>query len=349
MHVPPGGRKRRLFDETLHHVHPRPARGPRCPAGLDVSQSRFRIGRPDAHEADGLRVRGDDAPHRVEPFQEPVLLANVVVRRQRDDDLARGLFGDGIGDVSDGRRRPLPVRLDKEMLPRESGELMHHGRKMRAAGAHEDIAFRKTFAQPLDRLLEKGLFAEERLGLFWRARTRHRPQPSPDPPCKDDYFHEKKDCAALCAWPRRRKYATFCEVAAHPSRMRPLYEKIIYMFAKVKAFLFENQTTRQTVAKNTIWLAVSNFGGRFIRAFIIIYAARVLGPAEWGVFSYVITIVAFLTIFVDSGINPVVIRDRAQSTNADERRTATVTAFAVKLAFVAIGIPLIALVAPLLP
>ncbi len=121
------------------------------------------------------------------------------------------------------------------------------------------------------------------------------------------------------------------------------------MLSKVKTFLLHNASVRQTVAKNTFWLTVSNFGGRFIRAAVIIYAARVLGPAEWGVFNYVITIVAFLTLFVDSGISQVMIRDRAQAPDAAAKRSVTATTLWLKLAFVCIGAALILFVAPLLP
>lgn len=72
------------------------------------------------------------------------------------------------------------------------------------------------------------------------------------------------------------------------------------MLKRIKSFLFENQTVRQTVAKNTFWLTVSNVGGRLLRAVIIIYAARVLGAGEWGAFSYAITLAAFLTVLLIS-------------------------------------------------
>jgi O-antigen/teichoic acid export membrane protein len=121
------------------------------------------------------------------------------------------------------------------------------------------------------------------------------------------------------------------------------------MLQKVKSFLFENTSVRQTVAKNTFWLAVSNFGGRFLRAFVIIYAARVLGPAEWGVFNYAITITAFLTLFVDFGIVNILIRERARVPSAEEKQNLTATAFWTKLAFSGLGMAVVAFVAPHLP
>ncbi|MCL5004783.1 MAG: hypothetical protein M1170_02470, partial [Patescibacteria group bacterium] len=61
------------------------------------------------------------------------------------------------------------------------------------------------------------------------------------------------------------------------------------MLQKIKSFLFENKTTRQTIAKNTFWLFFGEISSRVLRAAIVIYAARVLGADGWGVFSYAIT------------------------------------------------------------
>jgi O-antigen/teichoic acid export membrane protein len=91
------------------------------------------------------------------------------------------------------------------------------------------------------------------------------------------------------------------------------------MWDKIKSFLFKNKTDKQTVAKNTVWLTISNFGGRMIKAIIVIYAARVLGTAGYGVFSYAITLAGFLALFTDPGINSVLMRDGAKA--SDEERT----------------------------
>lgn len=84
------------------------------------------------------------------------------------------------------------------------------------------------------------------------------------------------------------------------------------MWNKLCAFFFTNQTARQIIAKNVFWLSVSNIGSRLIRAAIIIYAARVLGAAEYGVFSYALGLAGFFTIFVDIGISHILTRDIAK-------------------------------------
>ncbi len=118
------------------------------------------------------------------------------------------------------------------------------------------------------------------------------------------------------------------------------------MFQKIKDFLFKNTTVKQTVAKNTFWLSVSNFGGRLIKAIIIIYAARVLGTDGYGVFSYAITLAGFLTLFIDPGINGILIRD-ASKADDEEQRALFGTMFVMKIALMVVGIAVILFIAPL--
>lgn len=118
------------------------------------------------------------------------------------------------------------------------------------------------------------------------------------------------------------------------------------MFQKLKAFLFENQTLRQTVAKNTLWLSISNIGGRLLRAIIIIYAARVLGASGWGVFSYTISLIGFLTVFMDLGIGAVLTRETARSENPRHKEEIVSTAFFLKLALGAAGVLAVIFIVP---
>lgn len=117
------------------------------------------------------------------------------------------------------------------------------------------------------------------------------------------------------------------------------------MSQKIKDFLFKNTSAKQTVAKNTVWLTISNFGGRIIKAAVIIYAARVLGTAEYGVFSYALTLAAFITLFMDPGINSILIRDGSKASE-EERERIFGTTFVIKILFLVIGIALVIFVAP---
>lgn len=73
--------------------------------------------------------------------------------------------------------------------------------------------------------------------------------------------------------------------------------------------LFENITIRQTVLKNTFWLTISQIVSRLVRAIIIIYAARALGTASWGAFSYVLSLAGLCTLFADSGLYALLVRE----------------------------------------
>ena len=108
------------------------------------------------------------------------------------------------------------------------------------------------------------------------------------------------------------------------------------MFSKIKSFLFENRTAKQTIAKNSIWLTISNFGGRFIKAIVIIYAARVLGTAGWGVLSYAITLAGFFTFLIDPGVNSIVLRDVPKA-EGEKKLNILSTAFVIKLFLIAIA------------
>src|SRR3989344_4062253 len=120
------------------------------------------------------------------------------------------------------------------------------------------------------------------------------------------------------------------------------------MWKNTRNFFFKNITNRQTFAKNAAWLAVSNIGGRLVRAGIIIYAARVLGAEGWGLFSYGITLVAFLTIFVDIGIDPILIREAAKAKEDPERRNQILsTSFFIKAFLLALGASVVIFIAPL--
>ncbi|MBI2514584.1 flippase [Candidatus Wolfebacteria bacterium] len=116
------------------------------------------------------------------------------------------------------------------------------------------------------------------------------------------------------------------------------------MLSRLKSFLFENKGTRQTVTKNVFWLSVSHIGSRLIRAIIIIYAARVLGAAEYGVFSYVLSFAGFFTVFADIGVNSLLTRDVAS--HPGERARHFAASFWIKAALLALTTLLIIFVAP---
>lgn len=117
------------------------------------------------------------------------------------------------------------------------------------------------------------------------------------------------------------------------------------MIKRIKAFLFENRGSKQTVAKNAIWLSISNYGGRLIKAAIVIYGARVLDAAGYGVFSYALTLAGFVSLFLDPGINSILVRETAKASE-EERMKVFSTTLIIKAALVVFGIGLVVFVAP---
>jgi len=115
---------------------------------------------------------------------------------------------------------------------------------------------------------------------------------------------------------------------------------------RIKSFLFENKSTRQTVAKNTFWMFFGEISSRLLRAAILIYAARILGAAGLGIFSYAITLAAIFTILSDIGLSAILTRETAK--NPELRSKYLSTSLFIKLILMAISALLIIFAAPLL-
>lgn len=117
------------------------------------------------------------------------------------------------------------------------------------------------------------------------------------------------------------------------------------MIKRLKELLFQNRSTKQTVAKNIFWLSFSEVASRFIRGIIVVYAARILGASEFGIFSYALGLAALFTIFSDIGIIQVLTRELVQRPNDRDKYFAT--AFIIKFALLIFTALAIALLAPL--
>ncbi len=112
----------------------------------------------------------------------------------------------------------------------------------------------------------------------------------------------------------------------------------------VKDLLFRNKNAKQTIFKNIFWLSFSQIASRFIRAAIIIYAARVLGALEYGVFSYALGLAGFFTVFADIGLTQILTKEAAQK--PEERSQYFATSLVMKLFLLLGTILLIIFIAP---
>ncbi|HAR54699.1 TPA: hypothetical protein DCR79_00180 [Patescibacteria group bacterium] len=117
------------------------------------------------------------------------------------------------------------------------------------------------------------------------------------------------------------------------------------MLSKISNILFTNQNTGQTIIKNTVWLGVSQIASRLIRAVIVIYAARVLGAYDYGIFAYALGITGLLSIFFsDIGVNRILIKQI--SCSPSERNHYIATIFTIKLCLLSFTALVTAIIAP---
>ncbi|MEK7629844.1 MAG: flippase [Patescibacteria group bacterium] len=87
------------------------------------------------------------------------------------------------------------------------------------------------------------------------------------------------------------------------------------MFERLKDFLLQNKNTKQTVIKNVFWMSSSSMISRLIRGFFIIYAARILGASNYGIFSYALGLAAFFSLFGDLGVTAIFGRETLKNPN----------------------------------
>jgi len=96
------------------------------------------------------------------------------------------------------------------------------------------------------------------------------------------------------------------------------------------------------VIKNTAWLTISEIIGRSLRIVLIFYSARVLGAAEWGISSYLLSWAALFTIATDLGLSAIVTRELVRDHNRHAENLSTFLFIKTALLFIAISIILIA-------
>ncbi|MCX6759115.1 MAG: flippase [Candidatus Nealsonbacteria bacterium] len=84
------------------------------------------------------------------------------------------------------------------------------------------------------------------------------------------------------------------------------------IYLNPRNFFLENLGVRQTIFKNTFWLAVAEGIGRFLKLILIIYVARILGATEYGKFTFALAFVGLFAIFSDLGISSICTREIAR-------------------------------------
>jgi len=80
-------------------------------------------------------------------------------------------------------------------------------------------------------------------------------------------------------------------------------------FSGITSLLLDNKTLKQTIFKNTFWLAVAEGISRLFGFILIIYVARILGTTEFGKFTFALAFVSLFVIFSDFGLSSITTRE----------------------------------------
>lgn len=81
---------------------------------------------------------------------------------------------------------------------------------------------------------------------------------------------------------------------------------------------FKNISAKQTVFKNSFWLFFSQGISKLLKLFLVLAAARILGPTNFGAFNYLLAVASMFFLFSDWGISPLVIRDYQQKVDKEK-------------------------------
>ncbi len=116
------------------------------------------------------------------------------------------------------------------------------------------------------------------------------------------------------------------------------------MFRRLKNLILNNKNLKHTVVKNTMWLFLGEIAGRLLKMALVIYAARILGAGDWGVFSYVLGLAGLFGIFSDFGLSNLLTRELAK--NGPDRSQYLSTIFILKLILTFTSVCILLIVAP---
>jgi O-antigen/teichoic acid export membrane protein len=97
------------------------------------------------------------------------------------------------------------------------------------------------------------------------------------------------------------------------------------MLKKIGLLFLKNIGIRQTIVKNTIWLSVAEFIGKFLNIALLVYAARILGATDYGRFAFAMSFVSILAIFADLGLYEIVTREFSKSKEAEKEYSSIIS------------------------
>lgn len=81
----------------------------------------------------------------------------------------------------------------------------------------------------------------------------------------------------------------------------------------ISRFFWKNMGVRQTIFKNTFWLAFAEIVVQLLKLGLIVYAARVLGAEAYGRFSFALSFVVLFVVFAEFGLPDIITREFSQN------------------------------------
>lgn len=85
-----------------------------------------------------------------------------------------------------------------------------------------------------------------------------------------------------------------------------------------KNLFFQNLGIKQTIFKNTFWLAVAEGISRLFQFILIIYIVRILGATEFGKFTFALAFVSMFVVLSDFGLSDITIRELSRDKKSEK-------------------------------
>ena len=110
----------------------------------------------------------------------------------------------------------------------------------------------------------------------------------------------------------------------------------------IKSLLFDNRTLKQTLFKNTFWLAFTEGVIKVLKLILFIYVARILGSEGYGKFSFALAFIGLFTILSTLGLPRIIVREFSQKKEKKEKEFISILSLKLllsigTLAIIAIG------------
>lgn len=110
----------------------------------------------------------------------------------------------------------------------------------------------------------------------------------------------------------------------------------------IKSLLLDNKNIKQTIFKNTFWLAVAEVFTKGIGFLVVIWLARHFGPSIFGQWVFALSFVALFAVLADFGFSTLTVREIARDKSRTSQYIDNIVAMKLILGLIALG--LIALV-----